>query len=114
MASFYSIPGPAGTVQIGSVSTLAPNTSATVTNSGSAEAAVLDFGIPAGTAGATGTAGSRFLSEIEAMTLYGSSSIGTPGALLFGVGSMPPPSGDFAGLGYASYTPVHAASGSLM
>lgn len=114
MASFYSIPGPAGTVQIGTVATLSPSANATVTNSGSAEAAVLNFGIPAGVPGATGTAGGRLLNEIEAMTLYGSRTIGTPGGMLFGVGPMPPPSGDFAGLSYASYNPVHTASGSLM
>ena len=45
------------TVQVGTVSTLSAGSSATVTNKGTAYAAVLDFGIPAGAAGATGSAG---------------------------------------------------------
>ena len=50
--------GPAGTsatVSIGTVSTLAAGSAATVTNSGTAQNAVLNFGIPQG---ATGPAGS--------------------------------------------------------
>lgn len=49
--------GPSGssaTVNIGTVTTTAPGTLATVTNSGSPTAAVLDFTIPQGTPGASG------------------------------------------------------------
>jgi hypothetical protein len=41
--------GSAATVTVGSTTTLAPGASATVTNSGTSSAAVLDFGIPSGT-----------------------------------------------------------------
>jgi hypothetical protein len=46
--------GAAGTVTAGTVTTLAAGSPATVTNSGTAQAAVLNFGIPQGAAG-TGT-----------------------------------------------------------
>ena len=52
--------GPAGvaaTVSVGSVTTGAAGTQATVTNSGTANAAVLNFTIPQGAAGANGTGG---------------------------------------------------------
>lgn len=52
--------GAAATVQVGTVSTLGAGEQATVTNSGTASAAVLDFGIPQGEqgeAGADGAAG---------------------------------------------------------
>jgi hypothetical protein len=53
--------GPAGaaaTVSIGTVTTLAAGAQATVTNTGTTEAAVLNFGIPQGVQGATGSGGS--------------------------------------------------------
>ena len=114
MSSFYSIPGPAGTIQIGTVTTLAPNTSATVTNSGTAEAAILNFAIPAGVAGAAGSTGSRMLDEIGAIALRGAVGIGAPGLVPFGVGAVPPASGSFVGIDYSAYNPIHAASGSFM
>jgi hypothetical protein len=47
-----------GTVQVGNVTTLAAGSSATVSNTnGTAYAAILDFGIPAGATGATGATG---------------------------------------------------------
>lgn len=49
--------GVAGTVQIGTVTTGAAGSTATVTNTGSANAAVLNFSIPQGAAGAAGTGG---------------------------------------------------------
>lgn len=45
------------TISIGSTSTLAPGSAATVVNVGTVMAAILDFGIPAGVAGAAGAAG---------------------------------------------------------
>lgn len=50
-------PGEAATVEIGSVTTGAPGTSAEVTNSGTAKAAVLNFTIPQGPQGAKGDTG---------------------------------------------------------
>lgn len=52
-------PGEAATVEIGSVTTGAPGTSAEVTNSGTAKAAVLNFTIPQGPQGAKGDTGPR-------------------------------------------------------
>jgi hypothetical protein len=50
--------GSAATVTVGTVSTGAPGSSATVTNTGTSNAAVLNFSIPAGQTGATGSTGS--------------------------------------------------------
>jgi len=47
--------GVAATVSVGTVSTLAAGAAATVTNSGTGQAAVLNFGIPQGAAGAPGS-----------------------------------------------------------
>ena len=50
--------GSAATIAIGRVTTGAPGTAATVTNSGSGSAAVLDFAIPAGANGTSASGGS--------------------------------------------------------
>jgi hypothetical protein len=50
--------GGAATVAVGTVTTLAAGSQATITNSGTADAAVLNFGIPQGVQGATGSGGS--------------------------------------------------------
>lgn len=50
-------PGQAATVQVGQVTTGEPGSNATVTNSGTANAAVLDFSIPRGATGAKGDIG---------------------------------------------------------
>lgn len=44
-------PGPAGTISVGTVTTLAPGEDVTVSNSGTSTAAVLNFGIPEGEPG---------------------------------------------------------------
>lgn len=49
--------GAAATVSVGTVTTGAPGSSATVTNAGTSSAAVLNFTIPAGAAGAAGATG---------------------------------------------------------
>ena len=49
--------GDAATIQVGTVTTLAAGSSATITNSGTTSAAVFDFGIPRGTDGSPGTPG---------------------------------------------------------
>jgi hypothetical protein len=54
-------PGPPGqnaTIMVGTVSTLAPGSPATVTNAGTNTNAILDFGIPAGAPGGGGGGGS--------------------------------------------------------
>lgn len=50
--------GAAATVSVGTVTTLAAGMPATVTNTGTASAAVLNFGIPQGATGAAGSGGS--------------------------------------------------------
>lgn len=55
--------GDAATVTVGTVTTGTPGTSVTVTNSGTTGAAVLDFAIPQGAAGANGT-GSGTVTEV--------------------------------------------------
>lgn len=50
-------PGQAATVQVGQVTTGEPGSNATVTNSGTENAAVLDFSIPRGATGAQGETG---------------------------------------------------------
>ena len=51
------VPGQAATIQVGAVTTGAPGTQASVTNSGTSSAAVLDFTIPQGAQGAQGQQG---------------------------------------------------------
>ena len=53
------IDGTAATISVGTVTTGAAGSSATVTNSGTAAAAVFDFSIPQGATGATGPAGAN-------------------------------------------------------
>ncbi len=53
------IQGPAGTVTVGTTTTGAPGTEATVTNVGTPQAAVLNFVIPQGPQGLTGPAGAQ-------------------------------------------------------
>ena len=62
------VPGPQGlsaTVEVGSTTTLAPGSSATVVNSGTSSAAVLDFGIPAGEQGQQGQQGQQGIQGIQ-------------------------------------------------
>ena len=79
-------PGPAATVAVGSTSTLPAGSSATVTNSGSALAAVLNFGIPRGeqglpgNTGATGATGATGPAGTAATITVGSTSTLTPGS----------------------------------
>jgi collagen type VII alpha len=49
--------GSAATLSVGTVTTLAAGASATVSNSGTGQTAVLNFGIPQGAAGAAGSSG---------------------------------------------------------
>lgn len=65
--------GPAGTTatfSIGTVSTLPAGSSATVTNSGTAQEAVLNFGIPQGAAGASGSSGTTTTTSGSFAAMY--------------------------------------------
>ena len=57
--------GAAATVQVGTVTTLDAGEQATVTNSGTTEAAVLNFGIPKGAAGNDGANGTTFTPSVD-------------------------------------------------
>ena len=57
--------GAAATVQVGTVTTLDSGEQATVTNSGTSDAAVLNFGIPQGAAGNDGTNGTTFTPAVD-------------------------------------------------
>lgn len=86
--------GPAGqaaTIAVGTVSTLPPGSSATVTNSGTANAAVFNFGIPEGGSGNSSTPSPSVLTADYALVTHGLGPEGPtlwalPGALteLFG------------------------------
>ncbi len=67
------VPGTAATVAVGTTTTLSPGSSATVANSGTSSAAVFNFGIPQGAAGATGSPGAA------ATVSVGSTTTGAPG-----------------------------------
>lgn len=56
-SSFTGTTGPAGTIEVGTVTTGAQNSSATVTNSGTERSAILDFSIPRGYSGFSGFSG---------------------------------------------------------
>lgn len=61
--------GKAATVKVGTVTTLQPGQPATVNNSGTENAAVLNFGIPQGQAGSGGGAQTRILEKVRTGTL---------------------------------------------
>ena len=63
-------PGQAATVQVGQVTTGEPGSNATVTNSGTSNAAVLNFSIPRGATGETGATGATpdlTIGEVETL-----------------------------------------------
>jgi hypothetical protein len=63
------VAGPAATVSVGSVTTTAAGTQASVTNSGSNSAAVLNFSIPQGAAGSSGGGGGSG-SAVSPLSVY--------------------------------------------
>lgn len=81
--------GQNATIAIGTVTTLAPGASATVTNAGTPTSAVLDFGLPTGPAGTNGTNGTSATIAVGSVTtgVPGSSAtvtnVGTPLAAVF-------------------------------
>lgn len=62
--------GAAATVTVGTVTTLAAGSQATVTNSGTSSAAVLNFGIPQGAQGPAGSGGSSTTSSGSFAAIY--------------------------------------------
>lgn len=77
--------GPAGTVDVGTTTTLAEGNPASVTNSGTSQSAILDFAIPKGDKGDTGV--STFVREHHAAD----DSVARPSALYVEwVGSVEP------------------------
>ena len=77
LASLVGTPGAAATVAVGAVTTGVPGSSATVTNTGTTSAAVLDFAIPRGAPGADGLDG---LDGDAATVAVGTVSTGAPGS----------------------------------
>lgn len=73
------LPGAAATVNVGSVTTGAPGSSATVVNAGTPAAAVLNFSIPRGNAGVNGTNGTNGSNGAAATIAAGMTTTGTPG-----------------------------------
>jgi hypothetical protein len=74
------VPGDAATIAVGTTSTLAPGSSATVANSGTTSAAVFDFGIPEGVQGPPGLdgTGAPIFGQVAKMT-SGTITIGAQG-----------------------------------
>ena len=71
--------GTAATVQVGTTTTGAPGTNASVTNAGTESNAVLNFVIPAGTTGATGANGATGADGTAATVQVGTTTTGAPG-----------------------------------
>ena len=71
--------GMAATVQVGTTTTGAPGTNASVTNTGTESNAVLNFVIPAGATGATGANGATGADGTAATIQVGTTTTGTPG-----------------------------------
>ena len=69
--------GLAAAVSVGSVTTLAAGSQATVTNSGTAQAAVLNFGVPQGAAGPAGSGSGSGMSSATFAAMYHAVSFNT-------------------------------------
>lgn len=106
-------PGPAGTVTVGSTTTGAPGTSASVSNSGTPSAAVFSFTIPRGDVGATGTAATVAVGTVTTGTPGSSASVtnaGTSGAAVF---NFTIPRGDVGATGTAATVAVGSVATGL-
>jgi len=77
--------GSAATVTVGDVSTLAPGSPATVVNTGSTAAAVLEFGVPQGATGADATVAIGSVTTGAAGSTASVVNVGTSGAAVFNV-----------------------------
>lgn len=72
--------GDAGTIAVGTVTTGAPGSSATITNVGTASSATLNFAIPRGDVGATGATGSTGATGAAATIAVGTTTTGAAGS----------------------------------
>lgn len=71
--------GAAATIAVGTVSTLSPGASATVTNSGTSSSAVINFGIPRGDVGATGSAATVAVGTVSTLSPGSSATVTNSG-----------------------------------
>jgi len=78
--------GPAATVAVGTTTTLSPGASATVTNSGTSSAAVLNFGIPQGQTGTAATIAAGTTTTLAPGSSATVSNSGTSSAAVFNFG----------------------------
>ena len=72
--------GDAATIAVGTTTTLAPGSSATVANVGTSSAAVFNFGIPTGPTGPTGATGATGSPGTAATIAAGTTTTGAPGS----------------------------------
>lgn len=79
-------PSPPGTVTVGTTSTLAPGSSASVNNSGTPSAAILNFGIPSGLTGSSGTVAIGTTTTLAAGSPATVTNSGTPSAAVLNFG----------------------------
>lgn len=89
VAQFIGSPGLAATVEVGTVTTLPPGSQATVTNTGTENAAVLNIGIPAGTQGSPGLAGTVGIGTVTTLPAGSPATIvnaGTANAAVLNIG----------------------------
>lgn len=77
--SVDEVSGPSGTVTVGTTTTGEPGTSASVVNSGTDTAAILDFTIPRGVDGTNGTDGTNGSDGLAATVNVGTTTTGDPG-----------------------------------
>ena len=82
MSSFYSVPGPAGTIQISEVLTGEPGSSVLIENLGTPEAAILRITLPRGDVGAQGPQGLQGIQGIQGEK-------GDTGSNLVAMGALP-------------------------
>lgn len=90
-------PGDAATVQIGTVQTLQPGENATVNNSGTENAAVLNFGIPQGSQGEEGTAATVEVGSVTTLPAGSDATVenvGTENAAILNFGIPQGPAGN--------------------
>lgn len=113
---FQGIQGIAATIEVGSVTTLAPGAPATITNSGTAQEAVFDFGIPEGDKGDQGDAATIEVGTVTTLDPGEPATVvnaGTSGAASFDFGIPRGEKGD-TGDAYETYgVSVYRAAGIL-
>jgi len=100
-------PGMAASVSVGNTTTLAPGSTALVTNSGTSSAAVLDFGIPAGETGTAATIAVGTTTTLAAGSSATVTNVGSNAAAIFNFGI--PKGAD--GTGSGSVTSVDVSGG---